>query len=317
MSQFRAVFALLRLALAVALLSTVGVVMLIAAQDIANPPGAPAGAATNPGGYRMVGADGSVFSFVAGRFGSLAGQPLNQPIVGMATTPDGQGYWLVARDGGIFSFGDAAFFGSTGAITLNQPIVGMARTSDSSGYWMVAADGGVFSFGDAGFHGSAAGLPIAGPIVAISADVVFPPTLASCGACGLVGPINADRATQNLQPVVAFNDLQTDPAEQLTAAEVANIKQREQNCALNWDGTHCGGGENEATISLGQSGASNASEAGVVALQEWFGEGPGGGHYANVMFPQATSVMVAIAFHPNGTAQAPGAGPCWVVIAEF
>ena len=42
--------------------------------------------------------------------------------------PTGHGYWLVASDGGIFSFGDAAFHGSTGAIALNQPIVGMAPT---------------------------------------------------------------------------------------------------------------------------------------------------------------------------------------------
>ena len=55
---------------------------------------------------------------------------LNQPIVGMAPTPDHRGYWLVAADGGIFSFGDAGFYGSTGAIHLNQPIVGMAATPD-------------------------------------------------------------------------------------------------------------------------------------------------------------------------------------------
>jgi hypothetical protein len=30
----------------------------------------------------------------------------------MASTPDGGGYWLVAADGGVFSFGDAGFFGS-------------------------------------------------------------------------------------------------------------------------------------------------------------------------------------------------------------
>ena len=41
-------------------------------------------------------------------------QPLNAPIVGMATTPDGGGYWLVASDGGVFTFGDAGFYGSTG-----------------------------------------------------------------------------------------------------------------------------------------------------------------------------------------------------------
>ena len=35
------------------------------------------------------------------------------------------GYWLVASDGGVFSFGDAGFYGSTGNIVLNKPIVGM------------------------------------------------------------------------------------------------------------------------------------------------------------------------------------------------
>ena len=34
------------------------------------------------------------------------------PIVGMARTPDGLGYWLVGADGGIFAFGDARFHGS-------------------------------------------------------------------------------------------------------------------------------------------------------------------------------------------------------------
>jgi hypothetical protein len=44
----------------------------------------------------------------------------------MAPTPTGAGYWFVAADGGIFSYGDARFFGSTGDLRLNQPIVGMA-----------------------------------------------------------------------------------------------------------------------------------------------------------------------------------------------
>jgi len=46
----------------------------------------------------------------------------------MAATSDDHGYWLVAADGGIFSFGDAAFYGSTGSLRLNRPIVGMAST---------------------------------------------------------------------------------------------------------------------------------------------------------------------------------------------
>jgi hypothetical protein len=66
--------------------------------------------------------------------GSTAGAPLSAPLVGMAATPTGQGYWLVAADGGIFAYGDAHYLGSTGAIRLNQPIVGMAGTPTGHGY---------------------------------------------------------------------------------------------------------------------------------------------------------------------------------------
>ena len=44
----------------------------------------------------------------------------------MASTPDGNGYWLVASDGGIFAFGASGFEGSMGGTHLNAPIVGMA-----------------------------------------------------------------------------------------------------------------------------------------------------------------------------------------------
>jgi len=104
----------------------------------------------------------------AGDHGSMAGRPLAQPVVGMASTPTGRGYWLVARDGGIFSFGDARFFGSTGAIKLNQPIVGMTSSSSGHGYWFVAADGGVFSFGDAEFRGSTGDTRLPAPIVGMA-----------------------------------------------------------------------------------------------------------------------------------------------------
>ena len=36
------------------------------------------------------------------------------------------GYWLVAADGGVFSFGDAGFYGSLGGVVLNAPVVGVA-----------------------------------------------------------------------------------------------------------------------------------------------------------------------------------------------
>jgi uncharacterized protein YkwD len=93
---------------------------------------------------------------------------LNQPIVGMAATRSGNGYWMVASDGGVFSFGDARFFGSTGNLRLVRPVVGMAPTASGNGYWMVASDGGIFSFGDARFYGSTGGLALRAPIMSMA-----------------------------------------------------------------------------------------------------------------------------------------------------
>src|SRR5207245_2493398 len=83
-------------------------------------------------------------------------------------TAVGQGYWLVASDGGIFSFGDAPFVGSAGGKPINKPVVGMAPTPSGLGYWLVASDGGVFAFGDAPFVGSAGGLTLNKPIVGMA-----------------------------------------------------------------------------------------------------------------------------------------------------
>jgi hypothetical protein len=35
----------------------------------------------------------------------MGGLPLNKPVVGVAVTHHGGGYWLVASDGGIFDYG--------------------------------------------------------------------------------------------------------------------------------------------------------------------------------------------------------------------
>ncbi len=114
--------------------------------------------------------DGGVFTYGTAPFkGSMGGQHLNAPVVGVATSPSAQGYWLVASDGGVFTFGDASFEGSMGGKHLNAPIVGIAPTSDGLGYWLVASDGGVFAFGDAGFHGSMGGTRLNAPVVAVAA----------------------------------------------------------------------------------------------------------------------------------------------------
>jgi len=125
---------------------------------------APAGATPAPGPNSVVafGSAGSVPG--AGALSSMPG-----PNVSIAATPDGNGYWVTAADGGVFSYGDARFYGSMGGHPLNQPVVGMAATPTGGGYWEVAADGGIFSFGDARFYGSMGGHPLNQPVVGMAA----------------------------------------------------------------------------------------------------------------------------------------------------
>jgi hypothetical protein len=135
---------------------------------LAGPSVPSASAVTTTSGYWLVGTDGGIFSYGrAGFFGSTGAVKLNQPIVGMAATPDGLGYWMVAADGGIFAFGNATFHGSMGGKPLNQPIVAIAPTRTGKGYWMVASDGGIFAFGDAPFFGSMGATRLNKPIVDI------------------------------------------------------------------------------------------------------------------------------------------------------
>jgi uncharacterized repeat protein (TIGR01451 family) len=99
----------------------------------------------------------------------MGGKTLAMPVVGMAATPDGRGYWEVASDGGIFAFGDAQYYGSMGGRPLNTQVVGIASTPGGGGYWEVASDGGIFAFGDAQYHGSMGGRPLNKQVVGIAA----------------------------------------------------------------------------------------------------------------------------------------------------
>jgi len=99
--------------------------------------------------------------------GDASGLTLNAPVIAMSVDPQTGGYWLLAKDGGVFSF-NAPFYGSTGNLRLNQPVVGMTATADGGGYWFVAADGGVFSFGDATFEGSTGTIRLNRPVVGMA-----------------------------------------------------------------------------------------------------------------------------------------------------
>ena len=71
----------------------------------------------------------------------------------MERTATGKGYWLFARDGGVFTFGDAKFYGSAASMHLTSPVVAMQRTLDGQGYWMLTRNGQVLPFGDAANFG--------------------------------------------------------------------------------------------------------------------------------------------------------------------
>jgi hypothetical protein len=159
-----------RLALSVAGVLTLGAVLAVAVAPMTAGAG-PVTSHTSSGqisdNFWLTTASGSLYGFGVPSYGA-PGTHLNRPIVGMVATGDQQGYWMVASDGGVFSYGDANFFGSTGNIHLNRPIVGLTATHDGRGYWLVASDGGVFTFGDAAFYGSTGSIALNKPIVGMA-----------------------------------------------------------------------------------------------------------------------------------------------------
>jgi hypothetical protein len=141
------------------------------------------------GGYWLFTTLGNVYrSSGAGFYGSAAERHAQTPIVGMASTADGRGYWMVGSSGRVYAFGDASkvrgrsprlsvagiaanpgggywlfsaagnvyrgggagWFGSVAAYRVRKPsIVAMASTADGRGYWLVSSSGRVYPFGDA------------------------------------------------------------------------------------------------------------------------------------------------------------------------
>lgn len=109
----------------------------------------------------------------SGRPGAAAAAPAGAataasaaPAAASAVAPArSSGYWLLAGDGGVFSF-DAPFFGSPAADPTKCPpnttdrtepngtCWAMAATPDGGGYWILNGDTGViYPLGNAGFHG--------------------------------------------------------------------------------------------------------------------------------------------------------------------
>jgi hypothetical protein len=137
--------------------------------------------------------------------GGTGGETLTAPIVGLAATPNGLGYWLAQSNGVVHAFGNAPYLGSSAATgvvgiasatvgnqfgywivtktgkvtafgsavtyagTVSGTITGIIGTADGAGYWLVSSTGDVFAFGDAVNHGNAVSDHSSTPIVAIAA----------------------------------------------------------------------------------------------------------------------------------------------------
>ena len=130
-------------------------------------------------GYWVARGNGAVKNFGStGNYGSVPATEAaaGKGVAGMAVRPDERGYWLVGRDGRIWTLpvsGTTANYGSTGGYQPreNMEITSMGRRATGSGratkadptsiwgndqnngYYLLAADGGVIDLGNAVYYG--------------------------------------------------------------------------------------------------------------------------------------------------------------------
>jgi hypothetical protein len=110
---------------------------------------------------------------------------LLSPVLGMATTSDGKGYWLVAATAGLLTYGDAVSYGPSPNTPPFSPTSAIARTPDGKGYWLLQPDDVSTSFVDVEDPGSSLGRAV----VAAAASQVGPDPNASQGSfCNPYGP---------------------------------------------------------------------------------------------------------------------------------
>jgi hypothetical protein len=149
-----------------------------------------------------VAADGGVFAFGDATYhGSAIGMSQSSPIVGLAPTSSGDGYWELAANGGVYALGGAQFLGTA---PVRSPAIGI--TSADGGYRVVSSDGSTYSFGAATFEGALTGLPLNKPIVGTSStsggylEVASDGGVFSFGSVGYYGSLG-DSTLLSLIPV--------------------------------------------------------------------------------------------------------------------
>ena len=102
--------------------------------------------ATPSGGVLVAGRNGGVLTLGPAWYqGSKSGASLRSDVVGIETTPSGDGYWLLTATGRVYPFGEARYRGSVS----DARTVAMASTPSGKGYWILGRGGRVMPFGDA------------------------------------------------------------------------------------------------------------------------------------------------------------------------
>ena len=123
-----------------AVLPAIGVLVLVVGCGLATTSDVPASSASAAAtGHIESGSPGPDAVTALGAAAAVGGTTLNNlsaPVVGVTATPNGLGYWVVAADGGVFAYGDAAFEGSAGGIALER--TGGGNGCNARRWWLLA-----------------------------------------------------------------------------------------------------------------------------------------------------------------------------------
>ena len=164
--------------LAMLAITSVGVLATSVSADAAPPRSAP--------GYWLAGADGGVFSFGAHFYGSGVAPPgpcdfspqapstLNGTLGcgTIASTPSGNGYWLLNSFRSAMAFGQAGQALQIGCTSLNGATglwTGMASSPTGDGFFVTSSNGGVEGCGDAVPLGGLTTKTLNAPVVGMAA----------------------------------------------------------------------------------------------------------------------------------------------------
>jgi hypothetical protein len=110
---------------------------------------------------------GEVFTWAEAQAAIVIRRPRQ---VGIASSADGKGYFIVSSTGKVFVTGDAHSHGGIAARSLRAPIVAIAVDGAKGGYWLVGSNGEVYPFGSAPFYGDLRADHLVHPVVCIAAD---------------------------------------------------------------------------------------------------------------------------------------------------